>query len=266
MRMLLLILLLPMTAYAGMMSFSVSPSIIKYETVQGGIKAFDLTFINQGDNSLKADIQIMDFSLDKKGVPVITNKSNNTGQWARFVAIDKNNFKVGAKQSKKIHVTLKTPRGKPGGGYFAVVFNTSAPKLKRKSKGIQNVMTIGGQLPVLFIGEISRSGKRKVQVLKGVVNKAPYTKEKPFKLRFVLKNIGTTHVNVTGDVLLRHNKKVIGRLMLESGSGLILPQGERYFVATWGKSDRYANKKIQAEARFSYVGGRTSKKISFKIP
>jgi len=25
-----------MTAYAGMMSFSVSPSIIKYETVQGG--------------------------------------------------------------------------------------------------------------------------------------------------------------------------------------------------------------------------------------
>lgn len=266
MRVLLLILLLPLGAFAGMMSFSVSPSVIKYETVQGGIKAFDLTFINQGDNPLKADIKIMDFSLDINGVPVITDKSKNTGQWGRFVTLDKNTIKVGAKQSKKIHVTLKTPRGKSGGGYFAVVFNTSAPKLKRKSKGIQNVMTIGGQLPVLFIGEISRSGKRKVQVLKGVVNKAPYTKEKPFKLRFSLKNIGSTHINVTGDVLLRHNKKVIGRLMLESGSGLILPKGERNFVAVWRRFGEYTNKKIQAEARFSYVGGRASKKISFKIP
>jgi len=49
MRILFLILFLPISAYAGMMSFSVSPSVINFETVKGGIKAFDLSFLNQGE-------------------------------------------------------------------------------------------------------------------------------------------------------------------------------------------------------------------------
>jgi len=68
-----------------------------------------------------------------------------------------------------------------------------------------------------------------------------------------------------GDVLIRHNKKVVGRVKLESGSGLVFPNGERYFVATWDKFTKYSNKKLQAEARFSYSGGRATKKMRFTI-
>jgi len=265
MRILLLILFLPFSAYAGMMSFSVSPGVINFETVKGGIRAFDLSFLNQGDNVLKVDVEVMDLTLDVHGVPLMTKMSKKNGQWARFVTLDKNSFRVGAKQSKKVHITLKTPRSGFGGGYFAVVFNTSVPKSRNKSIKNQNFMTIGGQLPTLFIGEIPRIGVRKIQVVKGVINKGPYTKDKPFKLRFLLNNTGTTHANVVGDVLLRHNKKVIGRLKLESGSGLILPKGRRYFVANWDKFDKYFNKNLKAEARFSYPGGRITKKLVFKI-
>lgn len=266
MRILIFLLLLPLSAYAGMMSFSVSPSIVKFETVQGGIKTFDLSFFNQGENTIRVDVKLMDLRLDAKGVPIISELSKNKPQWARFVSLNKTKFTVGAKQYEKIHVTLNTPRGRVGGGYFAIVFNTNAPKSSKKSKHKQNLMTIGGQLPALFIGEVSRTGKRKAQIIKSAINKAPYTQDKPLKMRFVLKNTGTTHVNVSGDVLLRYNNKVIGRLMLESGSGLILPQGERYFVASWDKFSKYSNKTIKAEARFSYQGGRANKKITFKIP
>jgi len=265
MKILLFILFLPLSAYAGMMSFSVSPGIVKFETVQGSVKSFDLNFINQGDNLLKVDVQVMDLKLDANGVPVISKMSKKNGQWGRFVKLDKNSFKLSGKQSKKINVTLKTPRGGYGGGYFAVVFNTSAAKSKNGNKKSKNSMTIGGQIPALFIGEISRMGTRKMQVLKGAINKAPYTEDNPFKFRFLLKNNGTTHANVVGDVLIRHNKKVVGRVRLESGSGLVFPNGERYFVATWDKFAKYANKKLQAEARFSYSGGRATKKMRFII-
>jgi len=265
MKILLFILFLPFSAYAGMMSFSVSPGIVKFETVQGSVKSFDLNFINQGDNLLKVDVQVMDLKLDVNGVPVISKMSKKNGQWGRFVKLDKNSFKLSGKQSKKINVTLKTPRGGYGGGYFAVVFNTSAAKSKNGNKKSKNSMTIGGQIPALFIGEISRMGTRKMQVLKGAINKAPYTEDNPFKFRFLLKNNGTTHANVVGDVLIRHNKKVVGRVRLESGSGLAFPNGERYFVATWDKFAKYANKKLQAEARFSYSGGRATKKMRFII-
>jgi hypothetical protein len=266
MKILLFILLLPLSVFADMMSFSVSPGIVKFETVQGGIKTFDLSFFNQGDKPLQANIQIMDLSLNTNGVPVMANMSKKIGQWSKFVTLNKKGFVVNAKQSEKIHVTIKIPRGVTGGGYFAIVFNTSNVNARNKSKRIKNIITIGGQLPTLFIGEVSRTGERNVKVVKGVINKAPYSKDKPFKLRFTLKNTGTTHTNVKGDILLRYNNKVIKRLKLESGSGLILPKGERYFVATWDDYAKHSNKRIQAEARFSYYGGRVNKKITFKVP
>jgi len=206
----------------------------------------------------------MDLSLDVNGVPLLTKISKKNGQWARFVTLDENSFRVNSKQSKKVHVTLKTPRSGFGGGYFAVVFNTSALKSRNQNKN-NNVMVIGGQLPTLFIGEIPRIGTRKVKVVNAAINKAPYTKDKPFKLRFLLNNTGTTHVNVVGDVLLRHNKKVVARLKLESGSGLILPKGRRYFVTNWDKFDKHISKNLTAEARFSYPSGRITKKLKFKI-
>jgi hypothetical protein len=266
MKILFFILFLPLAVFGDMMSFSVSPGIVKFETVQGGIKTFDLSFFNQGDKPLKADIQIMDLSLNTDGVPVMSSMSKKIGQWSKFVTLDKNSLLVNAKQSEKIHVTIKIPRSTIGGGYFAIVFNTSNVNARNKSKRITNVIKIGGQLPTLFFGEVSRTGERKVKVVKGVINKAPYSKEKPFKLRFTLKNTGTTHTNVEGDVLLRYNNKVIKRLKLESGSGLILPKGERYFVSTWDNYAKYTNKRIQAEARFSYYGGRINKKIKFRVP
>ena len=183
MKILLFILFLPLSVYSGMMSFSVSPGIIKFETVQGSLKSFDLNFLNQGDNALKVDVKVMDLKLDANGVPVISKMSKKNGQWARFVELNNNSFKLNAKQSKKLNVTLKTPRGGYGGGYFAVVFNTSVPKSKGGGKKSINTMTIGGQIPALFIGEISRTGTRKMKVLKGAINKAPYTQDNPFKFR-----------------------------------------------------------------------------------
>lgn len=265
MRIFLLILFLPISVVAGMMSYSVSPGIVKFETITGSVKSFDLNFLNQGDNLLNVDVRVMNLTLDREGVPVVSKISNQKGQWGRFVKISKNTFKLKGKESKKINVSLQTPRSATGGGYFAVVFNTSVPNVKYKSKKARNTMSIGSQMPVLFIGKLSRASYPKVQISQAVINKAPYTKDKPLKLRFLVINKGTTHINVDGDVLLRHNGKVVERLMLESGSGLIFPNGERYFTATLSKFKQHTGKKLQAEARFSYLRGRANKKITFTV-
>ncbi len=260
------LLLLPFSVFAGMMNFTVSPAIVKFETVQGSVKAFDLNFFNQGKDSLQIVVEVMDLTLDAHGVPVITNASKKSHQWARYVELSKDSFKVDASESKSVHVTLKTPRGKLGGGYFAISFNATEVASKKTRKPSQNTMSIGGQLPSLFIGEISRTGVYKAQVISANINKAPYTSEHPLKLRYLVKNIGTTHINVDGDILLRDGKKVLDRVRLESGSGLILPEGSRYFTGSWQKANNHTGKKVLAEARFSYPSGRLIKKLEFSVP
>jgi hypothetical protein len=72
MRIFLLILFLPISVVAGMMSYSVSPGIVKFETITGSVKSFDLNFLNQGDNLLNVDVKVMNLTLDRKGVPVVS--------------------------------------------------------------------------------------------------------------------------------------------------------------------------------------------------
>ena len=266
MKILLLIFLLPFGAIAEMISYSVSPGIVMFDTIKGSVKSFDLSFLNQGDNKLNVNIETMDLTLDRDGIPDISKINNNKFQWRQYVQLSKKKFSVDSKTQDKVNILLKTPRSASGSGYFAVVFNVSLQK-KANTKIIKdkNLMDISSQMPVLFIGNINRNGIPKIKVKKSVINKAPYTSESPLKIRFTLENSGTTHANVSGDVLLRHNGQVIERLPLESGSGLILPEGERYFVATLSKYKKYSNKKLSAEARFSYPGGRISKKINFNV-
>jgi len=263
MKILLLIFLVPFSALAGMMSYSVSPGIVEFETINGSVKSFDLNYLNQGDDLLNVEAKVMNLSLDREGVPVVSKITNQYDQWGRYVELSKKKFKLKGKESKNINVTLRTPGRVVGGGYFAVVFNTSVQSPKNKKT--HNTMSIGSQMPVLFIGKVSREGYPKTQISQAVINKAPYTKDNPLKLRFLVQNKGKTHINVDGDVLLRHNGKVVERLKLESGSGLIFPNGERYFVASLKNFTKYSGKKLKAEARFSYPRGRANKKITFTV-
>jgi hypothetical protein len=266
MKLLLLILLVPFSLFAGEMSFTVSPAIVKFETIQGSTKGFDLNFSNQSDSKLSVNTRVMDLVLDEKGVPVISKATKRANQWSKYVDLSNIKFVVKPGETKKIHVTLNTPRGKPGGGYFSVVFNAAGIKTSKKRSKSSNVMSIGGQLPSLFIGEISRTGKKKLSVKKTAINKAPYTKKHPFKIRYLVKNTGTTHAYVNGSVVIRDKKKVVARLKLKSGSGLIFPKGRRYFTAEWKNASKYSGKKLNAGASFKYKGGRLSKKTLVKIP
>lgn len=262
-----LLLLLPLSVDAGMMNFTVSPAIVKFETVQGSTKAFDLSFFNQGREPLAVMVEVMDFTLDPHGVPALSSASREPHQWARSVELSQDQFRVNAGESEQIHVTLKTPRGKPGGGYFAVLFHATEVGKRKRGRGGLNTMRIGGQLPTLFIGEISRTGVRKGEVSSAQLNKGPYGNRHPMKFRYLLENRGTTHMNVSGDILIRTREgKVVDRIRLEGGSGLILPGGGRYFLGVWPKVTAYPGKRLFAEARFSYQGGRVAKKLAVTIP
>ena len=142
MKILVLIFLLPFGAIAEMISYSVSPGIVKFETIKGSVKSFDLSFLNQGDNKLDINIETMDLTLDSDGVPDISKVSNNKFQWRQFVQLSKRKFSVESKTQDKVNVLLKTPRSASGSGYFAVVFNVSNVSKKSKIKLTQKKIKI----------------------------------------------------------------------------------------------------------------------------
>jgi len=264
---LVLLLLVPLSVNAGVMNFTVSPAIIKFEAAQGSTKSFDLSFFNQGKETLDVSVEVMNLTVDRDGVPRISVASRKPNQWARYVELNQNHFRVGAGASQQVHVTLKTPRGKPGGGYFAVTFNAiEVSDNKKRTRRGYNAMRIGGQLPTLFIGEIARTGVRKGRIENAQLNKGPYTETRPMKFRYLLVNEGTTHMNATGDILIRSNRKVVDRIKMEGGSGLILPNKGRYFLGSWPRAYEFSGKKLLVDARFSYQGGRVSKKLAITVP
>lgn len=242
-------------ARAGEMNFTVSPTVVTFEAMQGSVRKFDLFFLNQGEVSLEVTLQVMDFFLNPEGIPVLKSSARNRSSWTRFVSLNRATFTAKPDKPNQVHVTLKVPRGRRGGGYFAVVFNTR--ELQSVRKRVQgNVLALGGQLPILFLGEIRRTGKRSGQIPAAALNKGPYSPSHPLKMRFTLVNKGTIHYNARGKVLIRDRKrKIIDRIPLDGGRGLVLPGGQRYFRGIWSKAHDYFGQRLIADVRFHFSGG-----------
>lgn len=260
---LLVSLVLPITAFeaeADVINFTVSPSIVEFSTVKGATRIFTLFIYNQGDSPLNIKTSVSNYVLDEEGIPHLVSTSSESSNWARYVKLDEDTFSVGPREGHQLRAVLKAPRGKVGGGYFAVIFNARVKTKDRKTRG--DSVILGGQLPVIFLGEITRTGTHKARIVYASINPGPYSSEKPMVLRFLLQNTGTTHIRARGTVLLRDERgKVLDRVKLESGSGLILPKGRRHFTGKWPKAAKYKGRKITADLHFRFPGGRVNKKL-----
>jgi len=258
-------------ALAEVMNFTVSPTVVNFETTQGTSKIFELSFYNQGKEPLRIKASIKKMELDVSGVPMLSKGGSGKHDWSSFVSVDPLSFKALPGKPQKVKVVIKSPRGRVGGGYFAVAFDAiPLKKKKRKVRGRQGI-TLGGQITTLFIGEVPRTGKRKgvIQNAKLVESDAAYSKNNPLGLEVMLANSGTTHLRAEGSVVLRSRSekgKVVGRFPLKGGSGLILPKGERLFRGEWRDVWRQRGKKLIAEVRLFYSGGSVRKRYPLTIP
>jgi len=257
---------------AEVMNFTVSPTVVRFETVQGTSKIFELSFYNQGQEPLNIRASVQNLRLDVDGVPQLTRKSTGKQGWAPFVTVEPAQFQALPGKPQRVKVVLKSPRGRLGGGYFAVAFD-ALPKEKKKRRGGRQSqgITLGGQITSLFIGEVPRTGKRKavIEQAKVMVTESAYSATQPLELEVVVINEGTTHLNAEGSVVLRdrdQGKRVVGRFPLMGGTGLILPGGKRRFKGAWKDAWKQMGKRLIAEVRFRYAGGIVQKRYPLTIP
>ena len=249
---------------AGTVNFTVSPSIIEFDAVQGAVKVFTLTLYNQGTSTLEVRMGVRNFSLDPEGVSHLILSSNEAHDWARYVELDSDSFDVEPGESHPARAVIKVPRGKIGGGYCAVVFYARPKPGKQRLLG--NGLVLGAQLGTLFIGEISRTGSHKARIISAEAGLPPYSPERPLYMKIMLENTGTTHIKANGTIILRDEKgKVIDRVDLEGGSGLILPNGRRYFRGCWTRAYRFLDDEVTADIRFRFPGGSARKSLSLPL-
>ncbi|OEU61735.1 MAG: hypothetical protein BA867_12250 [Desulfobacterales bacterium S5133MH16] len=253
------------SAKAGTVNFTVSPSVIEFDAVQGAVKVFPLSLYNQGTSPLEVRMSVHDFVLDPNGASQLVLSDGKAHHWAQYVKLDSTSFKVEPGERHTVRAVLNMPRGKLGGGYFAVVFYArpeTVKKQKRRSGGI----VLGARLATLFIGEISRTGSHQGRIISAEVNPGPYSAENPLSMRIMLENTGTTHIKAKGSITLRNEQgKVIDRVNLESGSGLILPDSRRYFKGFWQSAHKFPNEKVTADIRFLFPGGNVRKRLPLPL-
>lgn len=247
---------------AETINFTVSPSIVEFDAVQGAVKIFPLSLYNQGTSPLKVQMTVRNFVLDPNGTSQLVLPDGKAHHWAKYVKLDSTSFKIEPGEDHIVRAILNVPRGKPGGGYFAVIFY-ARPVTVKKQKRRTGAVVLGAQLATLFIGEITRTGSHQGRTISAEINPGPYSDENPLSMRIMLKNTGTTHIKVKGTIILRNAQgKVIDRIKLKSGSGLILPDGRRYFMGVWPQAHKFLNEKITADIRFLFPGGNVRKSLS----
>ena len=253
------------SAKAGTVNFTVSPSVIEFDAVQGAVKVFPLSLYNQGTSALEIRMSVSDFVLDPNGASQLVLSDGKTHHWSQYVKLDSKSFKVEPGEGHTVRAVVNVPRGKLGGGYFAVVFY-ARPETVKKQKRRSGGVVLGARLATLFIGEISRTGSHQGRIISAEVNSGPYSAENPLSMRIMLENTGNTHIKTKGSITLRNEQgKVIDRVNLESGSGLILPDGRRYFKGFWQSAHKFSNKKVTADIRFRFPGGNVRKSLPLPL-
>lgn len=254
------------SAKAGTVNFTVSPSVIEFNAIQGAVKMFPLSLYNQGTSPLEIRMSVSDFVLDPNGASQLVLSDGKTHHWAQYVKLDSKSFKVEPGEGLTVRAVVNVPRGKPGGGYFAVVFYARPAETVKKQRRRTGGVVLGAQLATLFIGEISRTGSHQGRIISAEVNPGPYSAENPLSTRIMLENNGTTHIKANGSITLRNEQgKVIDRVKLESGSGLILPNGRRYFKGFWQSAHKFPNEKVTADIRFFFPGGNIRKSLPLPL-
>lgn len=253
------------SAKAGTVNFTVSPSVIEFDAVQGAVKVFPLFLYNQGTSALEIRMSVSDFVLDPNGASRLVLSDGKTHHWAQYVKLDSKSFKVEPGEGHTVRAIVNVPRGKLGGGYFAVVFY-ARPETVKKQKRRSGGVVLGARLATLFIGEISRTGSHQGRIISAEVNPGPYSANNSLSMRIMLENTGTTHIKAKGSITLRNEQgKVIDRINLESGSGLILPNGRRFFKGFWPHAHKFPNEKVTADIKFRFPGGNIRKSLPLPL-
>jgi len=193
---LVMIGIIPCTAFCAEVSISVSPIRVEHLTKQGerGTDMFSVT--NDGTAPTRLKVSIEDWNLTKDGTPVFMRAEKSAYSCAEWIRVNPVDFRINPGQTREVRYTINVPAGIESGGYRAAIVFETVPDAEPGEKARR----------VLLRGRIAA-------ILYEVVGKTPVdgyatglkaeVKQEEIDFTLSLKNTGKVHYRTKGSITIK---------------------------------------------------------------
>ncbi|MGC2697795.1 MAG: hypothetical protein WA738_18565 [Candidatus Angelobacter sp.] len=209
-------------------SLGLAPAQVVEKFKPGVPFEFDLSTVNTGDTPADMNVEITDFWYDEKNEKVFSSPGTSPHSAANWIQFVPDHFEVAPHGTQKMKAIV-TPPADAKGGYYAVLFVQSKPRLsfpKADGKGVFTSMRIG--CLVLLRAENTEDYKIEVSNVK----LAPPADTHGLTVDFDLLNSSNTHVFPVARVaVLDANRKLVAKA--ESEEKRFLPGQKNSMHVEW---------------------------------
>lgn len=247
--------------------FRITPPIIELSLGRGGTKVFYFELTNDNKESpLRFRIFPMDLDVNREGGTEFLDVGKSSYSCSKWITVEPKEVEVEPGRSKKIIAKLNVPAAAKAGGYYsAIVCELVTKRPPKVETGAIIRWRVASLLKVTVLG--GRIEKK--AVLEDLLLRTLFEKEEEAKksLNFIasLRNEGNIHIKAEGKLtILTPDRKRKGEIDFDMGTGTVLPEHIRDFVAAYDKF--LPEGEYIARATFRYGGMRTlEKEIPFSV-
>ena len=201
-------------ASAAAQALGLAPAQVVQTFKPGVAFEFALASVNNGDQPVEMNVQITDFWYNNKNEKVFSTPGTSPHSAANWIQFVPEHFEIPQHSTQKMKAFV-TPPADARGGYYAVLFVESKPKLTfDKTKDGKQVFTnVRVGCLVLLTAEGTADYKIDLQNIK----LTPPSGNQGLNLSFDVTNAGNTHVFPQGRLaVLDSNRKLVAKAESEA--------------------------------------------------
>jgi hypothetical protein len=209
------------------MSFYVSPPLLEFDLIGGGVRNFTVEISNTGEEKIQVKTSFSDLLMSPEGrveLAPVGSTTYSISSWISKKDAELSFLEPG--EIKKIPFELRVPRGEKGGRYGVAVFEALPFNIP------QGKVALGIRSGTLIFLTIPRTGE-----MKGKIEDILSENGETFKVIF--QNTGNIHIQTEGNLIVKSEQgRVLHRIRFpKEKSSMILPQGKREFIIEWDKKN-----------------------------
>ncbi len=210
-------------------NFTISPPSVAVETLPGKPITVDIRIQNQSLDTENVKARVLKFTAEgETGLPNLKDfqPTDDFGKWAQ---LSPSTFSAEPNTWKTVKLTISPPKDAAFGYYYAVVFS----RLDANKQLVKNNSNLLGEFASPILLDVKAPGAvRKVKVAE-FSTKAHVTEFLPENFNVRLRNMGNTHVGVSGTISISKGNKQVGQIDVNSSKGYIIPKSYRNFTTSW---------------------------------
>ncbi len=210
-------------------NFTVSPPSVAVETLPGKPITVDVRIQNQGLVSENVKVRLMKFTAEgETGLPNL-KKFEPTDDFGKWAQVSPTTLVAEPNTWKTVKLDIAPPKDAAFGYYYALVFSRDGAD----KQTVKNKSNLLGEFASLVLLDVKAPGAvRKVNVAE-FSTKAHVTEFLPENFNVRLRNVGNTHVGVSGSISISKHGKLVDEIDVNSSKGYIIPTSYRNFTTSW---------------------------------